>query len=336
MLDEYCARYGVRSCFRHLCYLSDLLEHAERGAMIDPTLIHYSFAFCSSHVHGHSAGAPPIGQVAFDVRSDHGTVTVEERDLYASIKDRLRALLEYQITNFRYCFPFGRPDGSLKATLSLLERVLMKDVLTPASPDETRAVMKKCLENAALVNYTRLSDVAKIDEIAANADMHPCDKLPELVRLAEMCVELVQENNDHTEAFAWFSDLLVEHCEIFWSLFAVDMDAILGIQPPDTWCSFPLFQVLNNYLRLDENMCGGRFHTHLRDTFAPQVVRYVDLMELSIAQSLHKGFERERWDVRRRMTPDDVTPCGDISAADKMSQLTTQQHAQGERWEMKG
>ncbi|OQR69670.1 Ca2+-dependent activator protein for secretion 2 isoform A-like [Tropilaelaps mercedesae] len=52
VIDEYTARYLVRSCFRHLCYLSDLLERAERGIMIDPTLIHYSFAFCSSHVHG--------------------------------------------------------------------------------------------------------------------------------------------------------------------------------------------------------------------------------------------------------------------------------------------
>lgn len=33
----------------------------------------------------------------------------------------------------------------------------------------------------------------------------------------------------------------------------------------------------------------------LREQFAPQVVRYVDLMESSIAQSLHRGFDRERW-----------------------------------------
>lgn len=52
VLDEYCARYGVRGCHRHLCYLNDLLERAEGGIMIDPTLIHYSFAFCASHVHG--------------------------------------------------------------------------------------------------------------------------------------------------------------------------------------------------------------------------------------------------------------------------------------------
>ena len=52
VLDEYCARYGVRGCYRHLCYLSDLLDRAELGVMIDPTLIHYSFAFCASHVHG--------------------------------------------------------------------------------------------------------------------------------------------------------------------------------------------------------------------------------------------------------------------------------------------
>lgn len=53
------------------------------------------------------------------------------------------------------------------------------------------------------------------------------------------------------QAFAWFSDLLVEHTEIFWSLFAVDMDSVIVIQPPDTWEAFPLFQVLNNYLRVD-------------------------------------------------------------------------------------
>jgi len=53
VLDEYCARYGVRGCKRHLSYLYDLLNSAERGTMIDPTLMHYSFAFCASHVHGH-------------------------------------------------------------------------------------------------------------------------------------------------------------------------------------------------------------------------------------------------------------------------------------------
>ena len=52
VLDEYCARNGVRGCHRHLCYLGDLLERADAGNMIDPTLLHYSFAFCASHVHG--------------------------------------------------------------------------------------------------------------------------------------------------------------------------------------------------------------------------------------------------------------------------------------------
>ncbi len=53
------------------------------------------------------------------------------------------------------------------------------------------------------------------------------------------------------QAFAWFSDLLVEHAEIFWALFADDMNKVLAEQPPDTWDSFPLFQVLNDYLRMD-------------------------------------------------------------------------------------
>lgn len=42
-------------------------------------------------------------------------------------------------------------------------QVLMKDIVTPVPPEEVRQVIKKCLENAALVNYTRISEYAKIE-----------------------------------------------------------------------------------------------------------------------------------------------------------------------------
>ena len=43
----------------------------------------------------------------------------------------------------------------------------------------------------------------------------------------------------------------MEEEELMWSLFAVDMESALEMQPPDTWDSFPLFQLLNDYLRQD-------------------------------------------------------------------------------------
>ena len=63
----------------------------------------------------------------------------------------------------RVFFPFGRPEGALKATLALLECVLHKDMVMPPSQDEVRGVIKKCLENAALVNYTKLSADTRIE-----------------------------------------------------------------------------------------------------------------------------------------------------------------------------
>ena len=45
----------------------------------------------------------------------------------------------------------------------MLERVLMKDVVSPVPPEEVRAVIRKCLEDAALVNYTRICNEAKIE-----------------------------------------------------------------------------------------------------------------------------------------------------------------------------
>lgn len=53
------------------------------------------------------------------------------------------------------------------------------------------------------------------------------------------------------QAFAWWTDLMVEHAENFLALYAIDMDAALEIQSPESWDSFPLFQLLNDFLRTD-------------------------------------------------------------------------------------
>ncbi|XP_053295512.1 calcium-dependent secretion activator 1 isoform X2 [Pleuronectes platessa] len=299
VLDEYCARNGVRGCHRHLCYLRDLLERAESGAIIDPTLLHYSFAFCASHVHGNR----PDGL---------STVKVDEKERFEDIKERLRVILENQIVHFRYFFPFGRPEGALKATLSLLERVLMKDIVTPVPPEEVKGVIRKCLEQAAQLNYERIKEYAKI-EGKQNTRAHnvgrlvtPAKKLEETIRLAELVIEVLQQNQEHhaegKEAFAWWTDLMVEHAENFLALYGIDMDAALEIQSPESWDSFPLFQLLNDFLRADYHLCNGKFHKHLQDLYAPLVVRYVDLMESSIAQSIHKGFERESWEPVKSLT----------------------------------
>eukprot|EP00794_Sanderia_malayensis_P006225 gene6225-6941_t len=252
VLDEYCARYGVRGCHRHLCYLSDLLERAENGVMIDATLLHYTYAFCASHVLGNK----PDGV---------NTVTVDEKENFAEIKERLKDFLSRQITQFRYCFPFGRPEGALKNTLTLYEKVLPKDVATPG--DQT-----------------------------SGAEVPHKEKLEKVIQLAELCIELIQQNEEHhSEALTEYSDLMVEHTEIFWSLYVVDMDDALSYQPVDTWDSFALFQMLNNYLRMEPSLCSGKFHQHLRDKFAPLVIRYIDLMESSIAKSLDKSFATETW-----------------------------------------
>ncbi|XP_068171216.1 calcium-dependent secretion activator 1 isoform X2 [Antennarius striatus] len=300
VLDEYCARNGVRGCHRHLCYLRDLLERAENGAIIDPTLLHYSFAFCASHVHGNR----PDGL---------STVKVDEKERFEDIKERLRVILENHIVNFRYCFPFGRPEGALKATLSLLERVLMKDIVTPVPPEEVKGVIRKCLEQAAQLNYQRIKDYAKIEVEKGQKDQKdpenvgrlvtPAKKLEETIRLAELVIEVLQQNQEHhAEAFAWWTDLMVEHAENFLALYAIDMDAALEIQSPESWDSFPLFQLLNDFLRTDYHLCNGKFHKHLQDLYAPLVVRYVDLMESSISQSIHKGFERESWEPVKSLT----------------------------------
>ncbi|CAB1323477.1 unnamed protein product [Coregonus sp. 'balchen'] len=50
------------------------------------------------------------------------------------------------------------------------------------------------------------------------------------------------------------------------------------------------------------HLCNGMFHQHLQNLFIPLVVRYIDLMESSIAQSIHRGFEQETWQSVKTIT----------------------------------
>uniref|UniRef100_A0A672PVS6 Calcium-dependent secretion activator 1-like n=1 Tax=Sinocyclocheilus grahami TaxID=75366 RepID=A0A672PVS6_SINGR len=252
VLDEYCARNGVRGCHRHLYYLGDLLERADAGHMIDPTLLHYSFAFCASHVHGNR----PDGL---------GTVTVEEKERFEEIKERLRVFMT-----------LASSDCIVVLMTSEIHRI-------------------NILINHCNINRPSSSHHSAPENVANLAT--PAKKLEHVIRLAELVIEVLHQNQDHhAEAFAWWSDLMVEHAENFLSLYGVDMDAALEIQSPESWDSFPLFQLLNDFLRTDYHLCNGKFHKHLQDLYAPLVVRYVDLMESSIAQSIHRGFERESWE----------------------------------------
>lgn len=97
----------------------------------------------------------------------------------------------------------------------------MKDIVTPVPPEEVRSTIKKSLENAALDNYTRLSGEAKIEgellfkfqvkfiiktkfhpqndteDLRGEMIVPPAKKLEDLIHLAELCVDLLQQNEEH-------------------------------------------------------------------------------------------------------------------------------------------
>ncbi|XP_077424843.1 calcium-dependent secretion activator 2-like [Vanacampus margaritifer] len=280
VLDEYCARYGVRGCQRHLSYLKELMDFSEDNTLVDPMLLHYSYAFCASHVHGNR-------------HDGMATVTLEEKEQFRAVRSRLMLLLEKHVSHFRYCFPFGRPDGALKATLALQERVLMKDTSTPLGADQMKKAVQSCLEKAAAINYSQLIQYA---DVKAESQAGAEKRLADAVRLAELVMEVLQQNDEHhAEAFSLWPELMREHAESFLSLYRADMDSALQAQPVDSWSSFPLFQLLNGFLSANAQLCNGPFHKHLQDLFVPLVVRYIDLMESSIAQSIHRGFQQETW-----------------------------------------
>lgn len=91
----------------------------------------------------------------------------------------------------------------------------MKDVVSPVPPEEVRAVIRKCLEDAALVNYTRICNEAKIERIhffiftqlikkliffnleRMGTDVSPQQRIEDMIRVTELCIDLLKENEEH-------------------------------------------------------------------------------------------------------------------------------------------
>ena len=70
----------------------------------------------------------------------------------------------------------------------------MKDVVTPAPPEEVCKVVKKCLEGAALVNYTKISDYAEVEGTY----------LAILIGYRFICLIACNSNTEHTLTYCFY------------------------------------------------------------------------------------------------------------------------------------
>ena len=60
---------------------------------------------------------------AVDFHRSKRTVTVDEKERYDGLKERLLEFLQRHITPFSQCFPFGYPKGLFKSAIGLLSHV---------------------------------------------------------------------------------------------------------------------------------------------------------------------------------------------------------------------
>ncbi|VUZ51061.1 unnamed protein product [Hymenolepis diminuta] len=289
VLDEYCNRYSIRECQRHLLFLDELLNLGEQDLMVDIELIFQSYILCADHVQGKTQ------------EKGINTVLNVEMDDFQRLRTRLLVFLEKRLTGFRFHFPFNRPEGGLEKLLALLDRVITYSNEGSASAEAVRSMVRVCLRNAAVLNYEKISDLAQQeakkneDPSDAGLDTHG-KRLRDLLRLSEICIDTLQQNDDYfAKSFIWYGDLFVEHSENFLSLFQMDMSDVLDNIPADNWAVFQVFQFLNGCLLNSETLANGQFHCALLDRFAPIVESYLSLMETSITKFLVTGIEKETW-----------------------------------------
>lgn len=86
----------------------------------------------------------------------------------------------------------------------------MKDITTPVPPEEMRKIVQKCLEKAALINYSQLTEYAQIEGFSLNTFQGstvrilfyfgwPChaDCLDMKIQNTCQCLQWLQHKNVH-------------------------------------------------------------------------------------------------------------------------------------------
>ncbi|KAJ3596238.1 hypothetical protein NHX12_002647 [Muraenolepis orangiensis] len=74
----------------------------------------------------------------------------------------------------------------------------MKD--SPVPPEEMRTLVQTCLEKAAHLNYSELLQYARIQgaaEVSKEKRQEDHLRLEDLLRLGELCIEVLQQNEEH-------------------------------------------------------------------------------------------------------------------------------------------
>ncbi|ESO02287.1 hypothetical protein HELRODRAFT_149122, partial [Helobdella robusta] len=287
VLDEYCARYGVRVFTRHLSYIEILMDHAYSNISIDPSLLYQKFAFCMAHVHGNK-----LDQTY--------AATIDEKKKFLIVAIKLKDFLEYQFIHFRYttCFPFGRPKDSLKICLSLYESDT-KHSVDPISAEKIVDELKRCISNSTYFDYIHVAQLCGIEEALFSTNFER--NRTSFLALAEHCIQIQQQifwfHADVRIAFVSYKDILTENGELLWSLFILDFHQFTDKHPLTEllWNLFSLFNLLNQYFSSQSYLNQRESHKELCKIFAPIVLHYLESMHQSIVYSLRLNFDRETW-----------------------------------------
>lgn len=282
--DEYCSRYCVRDCTRHIICMQQWLKAEEMESSIWPLMLYSSFRFVQMHV----AGKKPNDRSVF--------VIEEERDALVSISHQIAELAMSKIERFRHVFPFGQPKDDLKMNIKLLNIVSCMQPGQSEKDMSNNTALVSCIERAALVNYQEIyqSFVNQHPDQLSTEEYLP---LPPtlMLELIQKCIDYMYELHDYyLDEFMECHSVLRDHIEAFWSFLFVDLQECLKICN-DIISKIQLFHIINQYFCSQPTLKCCKFHTNMLELFGPIIEEYIGCIGDSLTSDLTAALNAEDW-----------------------------------------
>ncbi|XP_064386073.1 calcium-dependent secretion activator 2-like isoform X3 [Halichondria panicea] len=277
VLDEFCARYGVRDLFRHLTCLRHWLVKEEMGVAIWPVMVLSSFRFCQMHI----GGSKPMEKSVI--------VTTDERTGFLEACKQLEEMLSNKIRHFHSSFPYGLPKDDLKVTLKLFDLVVSANqIVGQGGTVDPVKVLTVVMEKSALLNYKKIfSNLNVTDDVALT--------MTQLADFAQLCIEFMYELHDYYwEDFTQYTQVFSSHLNAFWLFFLVDAREAMS-RDNSIISKLQLFHVVNQYFCSQPTLKMAKFHKTFLSEFTSIVSSYMNSLEEQLKTDLAQSFSLETW-----------------------------------------
>eukprot|EP00126_Sphaerothecum_destruens_P011492 Sdes_comp20919_c0_seq1m18279 len=311
LLNEFCWRYGILDIPKNCKYLQ-IQTNSLKYVAVDPLAMKSCVGSC------------------LDCIRTQNVLTVTDNSTLLTSMNELKDHIIVQITSYKTCFPFGKPEGVLQTAMDLLEVIeqckiqmegrqtfFMNLVLKDELGKTAQKNFREFLFDASPLLREKMSKDAEITEdvlINSEKNQNSPAKFPQkpayglvsdyqdihisFAELSQVARNMLDALNEDVlyfkDPFSKYLDIIAFNGGIYFGNFKQLMKTTLLHQPDVLQGVLELFVNLTSFL-YENKIIIQELNASLMDLFSPIAIKYIDEQSILAIERIDAHIRDETW-----------------------------------------